>query len=123
MRRLALPVALVFLAATLAAGCRAPVYTLRVQADPGVRWEGYYGVARKTLNGTVDDRLRITGNGDWELTISPDQGAIQGLIVSVSRQGEGGTLRVQILRDGDVIAENSAGGPREGASCMWGTPP
>lgn len=124
MRRWILAGAIMALLTVVAlAGCRAPVYVMRVEAQSGVRWDGYYGVARKAVNGAVHDKLRISGNGGWELALPQDAGVIQGLVLSVTKQGQNGVLRVLILRGDRVMAEDAASGPYEGASCTWGSPP
>jgi len=97
MRRWILAGAIMALLTVVAlAGCRAPVYVMRVEAQSGVRWDGYYGVARKAVNGAVHDKLRISGNGGWELALPQDAGVIQGLVLSVTKQGQDGVLRVLI---------------------------
>lgn len=123
MRRLLAGLILVGLVITSVAGCRpqAQAMVLRVEADPQVSWEGRYFVWYRNGPGGSGEGPAVSGSGNWEVVIPTEQGRIIGVFVSLARKTGDGAFAVRLLQGGQVLAEDVASSPIDGAGFTWGT--
>ncbi|HCJ10030.1 MAG TPA: hypothetical protein DHW14_02545 [Clostridiales bacterium] len=114
------------------AGCvHLPEYVVRVEADPDVTWWGFLQVTRDIGAGRASRGTRIpqgTLESDldsWETTLEHEtynprvggtrvHGRITAVSVRVYKTGGDGSVRVEIIRDGEVVARAETA--RTGAS-------
>mgnify|MGYP000327284591 CR=1 FL=1 len=118
---------------TLAAtGCsRLPEYVVSVQADPGVTWWAHLEVKRSLGGGGWEgDFTRIPLKYDewdrdsWEVTLKhKTERGQHARIISVSiaarKTGGEGSIRVVIMRDGEVVAQAETSQTGAKASCEY----
>ncbi len=122
MRRLLFGLILASLLVALAGGCRAPVAILRIEADPGVSWKGYYRVEFSNGPGGSGEGMAIAGSGNWETQLPSDQGRLAGFVIDLAKLTEdNGALRVLLIEGEKVLAENEAAAPLQGVGFAWGT--
>jgi len=78
-------------------------FTIRVEGTPGTRFEGSSRAVQRDGSNAVDT---LTG-------VVPARYEAVGNIVSVTLRAEGapGSVRVEVLRDGRVVARGASGGP------------
>jgi hypothetical protein len=115
-----------------ATGCaRLPEYVVSVQADPGVTWWAHLEVKR-SLGGAnwEGDFTRIPLKYDewdrdfWEVTLEhKTERGQHARIISVSiaarKTGGEGSIRVVIMRDGEVVAQAETSQTGARASCEY----
>ncbi|HCW51093.1 MAG TPA: hypothetical protein DGR79_03355 [Clostridiales bacterium] len=116
-----------------AAGCiRLPEYVVRVEADPDVTWWGFLRVTRNIGAGRQSRGTRIPQDtlesdlDSWEITLEHEthnprvgvgtrvHGRITAVSVRIYKTGAEGSVRVEIVRVGEVVAQAETA--RTGAS-------
>jgi len=135
MRFAIAPLVMILIAAVLltltGTGCsRLPEYVVSVQADPDVTWWAYLKVTRSLGGGgTHGETTRVPQEYDewdvdfWETTLEHEEEGQYGRITAVAivayKTGGEGSVRVVIIRDGEVVAQGETSQTGAGASCEF----
>lgn len=111
-------------------GCRQPEYSARVEADPGVIWWGDWEVWRDKGRGSSRRGTRIPDQEhihtpSWEQNWTDREsdgtpGRITRIILRAFKTAGEGAVRIEILRDGIVVAQDETSVIGTPAYCEFG---